>query len=440
MAYGLPQSQPFNMAPALAQFDAGMETRSRLGEIGRVRRLDEASQAAGARLAQGDNAGASNALYKAGAIAQGNTVRDQGHQDSERSREQKLRAADELYGALYGVNDPNQYAERVMGFAQKHGMDGNKLLADNPYEMREANLNELAGAKALLARDAKQAKSFSEYKTVNRTLVRINPDGTATPVYSAPAPDGDGEKAPSGYEFAADPQTGQRVLRAIPGGPAYKPPAGTDPGIVNNLAAGINRLAAVPSDVGESEFTSATGALQGSPDGYVLAPLARAWGSVTNMAGGHSTTEVRNRINGDSLALAAAIKPLVRKPGEGVWTDKDQELLNSIVGNLAQANNVEEYYRGLEAVRERVKANFAVDLPPITYPKGAGPQALTQRPQTRLPGPPSAAATGPRAMGQGAGPPRDAVQDLFNDPSPEAMREFDEVFGAGAAQTALGAR
>jgi hypothetical protein len=29
---------------------------------------------------------------------------------------------------------------------------------------------------------------------------------------------------------------------------------------------------------------------------------------------------------------------------------------------------------------------------------------------------------------------------LFNDPSPEAMREFDEVFGAGAAQTALGAR
>jgi hypothetical protein len=123
--------------------------------------------------------------------------------------------------------------------------------------------------------------------------------------------------------------------------------------------------------MGKYTFEAATGPLQGA-DGYVLAPLARAWGSVINMAGSHSTTEVRNRISGDSLALAAAIKPLVRKPGEGTWTDKDQELLNSIVGNLAQANNDTEYFRGLEAVRARIKANFGIDLPPINIPGAQG--------------------------------------------------------------------
>ena len=33
------------------------------------------------------------------------------------------------------------------------------------------------------------------------------------------------------------------------------------------------------------------------------------------------TAAVRNRIKGDTEALAAAIKPLIRAPGEGAWTD-----------------------------------------------------------------------------------------------------------------------
>jgi hypothetical protein len=178
-------------------------------------------------------------------------------------------------------------------------------------------------------------------------------------------------------------EVGGRLVRMNPDGTVtevYKPPAGgSDPNVVRNLGAGLDRLAAVPGDMGKYSFEAATGPLQGS-DGYVLAPLARAWGSVINMAGSHSTTEVRNRINGDSLALAAAIKPLVRKPGEGTWTDKDQELLNSIVGNLSQANNQTEYFRGLEAVRERIKANFGIDLPAINIPNGQ-PRQQGQAPQ-----------------------------------------------------------
>jgi hypothetical protein len=170
----------------------------------------------------------------------------------------------------------------------------------------------------------------ARYKEVDNRLLRINEDGSVSEV--------------------------------------YRPSVGAaDPAVVRNLSAGLDRLAQVPKDVGKWSFESSTGSLQGSP-GYVLAPLARAWGSVVNAFGARSTTEVRNRIEGDSLALAAAIKPLVRKPGEGTWTDNDQELLNSIVGNLAQANNVEEYYRGLEGVRQRVKANFGVDLPDVNIP------------------------------------------------------------------------
>lgn len=209
MAYGLPAPQPFDVAPSLRAFDSGIETGSRLGDVWRKNRLDAASQAAGARLAQGDTSGASSALYKAGALSEGRAVKDQGHQDSERSREQKLRAADELYGALYGVNDPNQYAERVRGFAQKHGMDGNKLLADNPFELREANLNELAGARALMTRDTKRENSYSNYKEVGGNLLRINPDGTASTVFegSGQKADTPDSRARAAQQFGLDPNS-----------------------------------------------------------------------------------------------------------------------------------------------------------------------------------------------------------------------------------------
>lgn len=39
-----------------------------------------------------------------------------------------------------------------------------------------------------------------------------------------------------------------------------------------------------------------------------------------------------------------------------------------------------------------------------------------------------------------SGPPPEAIQELLQDPSPDAMREFDEVFGAGQAQSLLQAR
>ncbi len=77
--------------------------------------------------------------------------------------------------------------------------------------------------------------------------------------------------------------------------------------------------------------------------------------------------EVRRRISGDVEALAAAIKPLIRKPGEGAWTDTDQERLVSVVGDLTLSRNTAEYQRALSGVRKRINANFGLNIPVLSF-------------------------------------------------------------------------
>jgi hypothetical protein len=76
--------------------------------------------------------------------------------------------------------------------------------------------------------------------------------------------------------------------------------------------------------------------------------------------------EVRRAIEGATNTLASVLKPLIRKPGEGAWSDRDQAVLNSIVGNLTQAKDRTQYLRELENVRQRINANFNLNLPPVT--------------------------------------------------------------------------
>jgi hypothetical protein len=119
----------------------------------------------------------------------------------------------------------------------------------------------------------------------------------------------------------------------------------------------------------DPSFENAVGPIQGAPpDGGLLtapfANIARGFGEVMNMAqgGNANPSEVRSNIVGSTESLAAAIKPLIRAPGEGVWTDADQARLVAVVGDLAQARNKDEYRRRLNAVRDRVKSNFNLDI------------------------------------------------------------------------------
>jgi hypothetical protein len=157
-----------------------------------------------------------------------------------------------------------------------------------------------------------------------------------------------------------------------------------------NIAGGINELATIPGRYGGDAgvFGSAVGPFQGDPSfNYGLGPLSRVWGSITsNFAGGTNAqappAEVRRAVEGATATLAQTLKPLIRKPGEGTWSDRDQAVLDSIVGNLTQARNVEQYMRELENVRQRIMSNFGVQLPPInpqTAPAAGGFRVLGVR-------------------------------------------------------------
>lgn len=153
------------------------------------------------------------------------------------------------------------------------------------------------------------------------------------------------------------------------------------------IGEGLKNLSDMATTYDDESFQNAVGPFQGAvPDGLAGAvPInaARAWGEIANWYNGGQTapSEIRSNIHGSVEALAAAIKPLIRAPGEGVWTDQDQARLVSVVGDLAQASSKEEYLRRLAAVRDRVKSNFNLDVPfepPKIPPSSAAIQALKQ--------------------------------------------------------------
>lgn len=163
--------------------------------------------------------------------------------------------------------------------------------------------------------------------------------------------------------------------------------------VLQNIESGLGNLRKATDKYDDVSFESALGPLQGGdPDSLIgsgVAGAARLGGEVTNYFGGGKTppTRVRSDIKGSTEALAAAIKPLIRSPGEGVWTDADQARLVAIVGDLPEARTKAEYKQRLNDVRDRLKANFGLDINfdagdmPTSTPAGPGPTA----PQSEAP-------------------------------------------------------
>lgn len=197
------------------------------------------------------------------------------------------------------------------------------------------------------------------------------------------------EKTMAGTGVSADPKIAQResllqrygVDPSSPEGQMYVfngklPPKSYDNEVQANkraasgqrISEGLQNLNKMAETYNDAAFENSLGPLQGStPDNLIgqgVVNVARLIGEAGNAAQGGNATpnEVRNNIVGATEALAAAIKPLIRGPGEGVWTDADQARLVSIVGDLSQASTKKEYKRRLNAVRDRVKANFGLDF------------------------------------------------------------------------------
>lgn len=157
----------------------------------------------------------------------------------------------------------------------------------------------------------------------------------------------------------------QRAKRAAEGLPL-------SPTVERNIMGGMRELYGIPDRYGGDKgvFGSAVGPFQGDPNSWFLGPVARALGSLKTLGNEKAPAEVRRAIQGATDTVASVIKPLIRKPGEGTWSDADQARLNMIVGELAQANDVAQYRRELDNVRRRINANFHLSLPPLG-PEGA---------------------------------------------------------------------
>lgn len=176
-------------------------------------------------------------------------------------------------------------------------------------------------------------------------------------------------------------EVGGKLVSVTPDGrTATEIYSGSQAGVADKIAGSLNELATIPQRY--DSFQNAVGSFQGS-ETPVISNIARGIGSVASTFSKTSPSEVRRAIDGTSETLAATIKDLIRKPGEGTWTDADQKRLDYIVGDLKRANNVTEYNRGLQEVRRRVEASFGIKLPPLQLP--AEPKQQGQAPAQQMP-------------------------------------------------------
>jgi hypothetical protein len=208
-----------------------------------------------------------------------------------------------------------------------------------------------------------------------------------------------------------------------------------------NLKAGLRNIKTYVDNLDNTSFENALGPLQGAEPGNIitqqLARVPRAGGEIANYFEGGKTapTEIRNQIGGSAQALSAAIKPLVRAPGEGIWTDKDQELLDRIVGNLAESRNKSEFASRLQGVANRIQDNFGIDLSGWDAKPGSpGTEAGTQTPagwgNASMGGDPGNESPYPEAGPQPDDTDMQKLKQFQSDP--EFRAAFEQKYGKGS--------
>lgn len=186
-----------------------------------------------------------------------------------------------------------------------------------------------------------------------------------------------------------------------------------------------------------------------------------------------TTGEVRRFVHGGTNALIQLLKPYLRTGGEGSQSDIEFKAIASTIGELSQSKTKEEFYRGLGDVVDRLNSTFGMDvsvpqLSELLSKQGKIADRFQQEPAMDMATEPAAvpsSGTSPAAaavrrvqtvpigpdgqpMQAGAAQPppteipgqrrpvpaQDKVQLLrqyANDP--EAIKAFDEIYGAGAA-------
>jgi hypothetical protein len=222
------------------------------------------------------------------------------------------------------------------------------------------------------------------------------------------------------------------------------------------VAEGVQYLRSLAKGYDATSLENAIGPLQGGDPGNILTrgatAIPRLGGEIANWFEGGKTspTEVRSQIKASALALSAAVKPLIRAPGEGIWTDRDQQLLDTIVGDLAEARDVGELNRRIDGVAQRLNANFGLDIPV----EGASEVPVRRVPTVEVSPPTnpnelpvygSPQEAGVTGVGEGVYPeagPRPSQNDMqqlkAHANNPQFRAEFEAIYGPGSVDRWLG--
>jgi hypothetical protein len=155
-------------------------------------------------------------------------------------------------------------------------------------------------------------------------------------------------------------------------------PKGPDD-VAKQFSGGIEQLRRFPVEFGTEAFERAQGPWSAS-SAQDSDPQGGLWGtgaSVNSLGqmvargvgeakaavyGGAAPTEVRDRVETAMKNLAAVMKPMIRKPGEGAWSDKDQANLEAQIGQLSRVRDVGEYRRRLNDIEENMQKIFQVPV------------------------------------------------------------------------------
>lgn len=236
------------------------------------------------------------------------------------------------------------------------------------------------------------------------------PSASPAPAAAQPPADlvvgGPVPKAPDGFVHKQAPD-GRGFLYQADGTPVLEPKSQADergktaagmeqmPRVAEQFRGGIEQLSRFPEEFGTQAFERAIGPWQADADSegvgtvggivnYFGQLFARADAEMDALKkGGASPTEVRDRIGTATKNLAAVMKPLIRKPGEGAWTDKDQANLEKQIGELSRSRSVGEYERRLGDIRENVSKIFTIDVPePKSQPRSPNAPATAEETTT----------------------------------------------------------
>jgi hypothetical protein len=222
----------------------------------------------------------------------------------------------------------------------------------------------------------------------------------------------------------------------------------------------------------DATVENALGPLQGAEqEGWraTLQNIPQMYGEARNKywdGGDNSTYELRGVIRGSVNALTNAIKPFVRVKGD-VWSDRDQALLTSIMGDLQESQDRGELNRRFNNAVDRINkawdfdikfrapesnpdARVNIDAPNVGVAKNTDrmtPEAPAARsvptynvdPTTGSMSPNENTMVGGENIGrttrQPPTPPTRALNALkaYRN-NPQARAAFDEIYGPGAAE------